>query len=337
MTIRTPERISATDSAVPNRQGAYQNYRIFDYALRSQVPLPELPFCGHSEPFVTTRRVVSSEADLAGFDPCHSWCSDSGQLTAQVSRRCEDYLLSFPGQAGFLLAQNGVISCVPEPEVEERRLRELLLSQVLPRYFAHTGELVLHASAVTLPNGCTVAFLGESGYGKSTLASFCHQQGAQYIDDDCILLRSGSGQAVILGGAPTVRLNSDSMDALGQDTTAFVPYADCSGKQQMRLADGLTPGAECRALDALFLLDAPQESGALHAVSIEPATGQRAVMAMISSAFNLDPSDHNTMSRTFESATGCLREGLSVYHLHYPREHALLPTVFQALLDHPGA
>jgi hypothetical protein len=69
-------------------------------------------------------------------------------------------------------------------------------------------------------------------------------------------------------------------------------------------------------------------------VCIQPATGQAAVMAIVSSAFNLDPSDHHTMARTFLRVTQALSEALPVYHLHYPREHVRLPQVLQALLDH---
>jgi len=39
-----------------------------------------------------------------------------------------------------------------------------------------------------LENSRSVAFLGNSGFGKSTLASSFHRNGVYLIDDDCILL-----------------------------------------------------------------------------------------------------------------------------------------------------
>jgi hypothetical protein len=87
-------------------------------------------------------------------------------------------------------------------------------------------------------------------------------------------------------------------------------------------------------LDALFLLGGPGANSVDDSVRIEPATGQAAVMAIVSSAFNLDPSDHNTMTRTFLGVTRRLGDGLPVHHLHYPREHARLPQVLQALMGH---
>lgn len=312
----------------------YQTYRIFDTIIASQIPLPELPAGGGREPFITARLVADGQLDLARFKTCHDWRDGGGRFICRTARRDAEYLLSFPAQASFLITPDGVISCVPGAGVGESLVRQLLLNQVLPRYLAHTGELLLHASAVTLTNGATVAFLGESGYGKSTLASFCQQQGAQIIDDDCIVLRSGAQGVSITGGVPTIRLYPDSLHALNHDPAAFVPYVAYSDKQQMRLAEGLTPGAESRVLAALYLLDAPGAALAANAVCIEPAAGQAAVMAIVSSAFKLDPSDHHTMTGTFMRVTQALTDALPVYHLHYPRAHARLPQVLQALLDH---
>lgn len=314
----------------------YETYRIFDVCIRSQAPLPELPVWREGEPSITVRMVESGQLDLEGFTTCHDWKRDAGPLICRSARRDAEYLLSFPERARFHINPGGIISCLPDSGTADGLVRQLLLNQVLPRYLAHTGELLLHGSAVTLPNGKTVAFLGETGHGKSTLASYCHQHGARIIDDDCILLRSQSQRISITGGVPTIRLYPDSLRALGHNPAGFLPYMDHSDKQQMCLAEGSTPGPESRVLDALFLLAAPGETSAGDAVRIEPAAGQAAMMAILSSAFNLAPSDPDTMTRMFSHAAWVLTEGqgLQVNLLHYPREHAKLPQVLEALLDH---
>jgi ABC-type dipeptide/oligopeptide/nickel transport system ATPase component len=187
--------------------------------------------------------------------------------------------------------------------------------------------LVLHASAVTLPNGSTVAFLGESGSGKSTLASYCQLQGAQIIDDDCILLRTHEGETRVTGGAPTLRLYPDSLRALGHNAADFAPYADGSSKLQMRL----THDSQSQQLTAVFLLNAPLTESSGKAVSIQPAAGQVAMMSMLNSVFSLDPSDTGTQADTFRRVAQTLGAGLPVYNLHYPREHTALPQVLHAL------
>jgi hypothetical protein len=338
MTVTQLQKNRSGTPGSPHGGQASETYRIFDTCIRSEVPLPELPVWREVDPRITVKMVESGQLALEGFVTCHDWKPDDGPLICRSARRDAEYLLTFPDRASFHFEPGGVISCLPAPGSTDWLVRQLLLNQALPRYLAHTGELVLHASAVTLQNGKTVAFLGESDHGKSTLASYCHQHGAQIIDDDCILLRSENNRISITGGVPTIRLYPDSLRALGHNPAGFVPYVEYSDKQQMCLPAGTTPGSEARALDALFLLGAPGDTSAGDAVHIEPAAGQAAVMAILSSAFNLDPSDHDTMARTFSHAGWVLTEGqgLRVHHLHYPREHTKLPQVLRALLDHTG-
>jgi hypothetical protein len=181
-----------------------------------------------------------------------------------------------------------------------------------------------------------VAFLGESGFGKSTLASYCYQNGAQVIDDDCLLLRSVGGAAHVIGGVPTIRLHPDSLHALGHNSAAFAPCVEYLDKQQMSLASGPAAGLAPRVLDALFLLGGPGDDPAGNTVRIQPAAGQAAMMAILRSVFSLDPTEPDTMRRTFAQAGRVLtgREGLRVYRLLYPRQHAKLPAVLRAVLDH---
>jgi len=312
-----------------------RSYCIFDTPISSELPLPELPLCTRGAARLTVRRAGARGWDSTRFRICHEW-RDGGRVICRSARGEEGYLLSFP-QAEFLIAPDGMIACAPAPGVGEAFVRQLLLGQVLPRCLAHAGELVLHASAVTLPDGRTVAFVGESGYGKSTLAFYCRRSGARLIDDDCVLLKFREGGVGVSGGVPTVRLNADTMAALDCDPDAFFPVSNLSNKRQMRLADDPSREGASPSLDTLFLLDAPAGDPASATVSIAPARGQAAVMAAVRSAFNLDPASHDTMARSFRQVSRLLGAGLPVYHLRYPRDHALLPRVWQALLDHPRA
>lgn len=312
-----------------------ETYRVFDTCVRSHLPLPELPVARDAQPRATIRKVNYGQLDLEGFSVRHTWQPENGPPICSSARRGDDYLLSFPDRAAFHITPGAVISCLPAPGSGDELVRQLLLSQVLPRFLGHSGELLLHASAVTLGNGKTVAFLGESGHGKSTLASYCQQRGAQLIDDDCIHLRFIDGRLHITGGVPTLRLYPDSQRALGHDATGFASYRESSGKQQMRLPPGATTGSQARALDTLILLAPPgDEAGGVDTVRIVPATGQIAMMSILRSAFTLDPSDTLTMTRTFAHAGRALQNGVGpgVKLLRYPREYDRLGQVWDALL-----
>jgi hypothetical protein len=315
-------------------------YLLFDTPVHSQVLLPELPTlhdCPGITPTVTIRQMAASRINAEGFQTRHEWRTEQGRMVCRCLRRGTDYLLSFPQQADFLIETGGAITCLPAPGVAQGLLRHLLLNQVLPRYLAHTGEQLLHASAVTLANGKTVAFLGESGFGKSTLASYCHLRGAHFIDDDCILLRCGEGGMRIAGGVPTLRLYPDSLRALGHDPAGFTPYGDRTDKLQMSLAAQQAQVSSPVTLQALFLLGAPGDAPADDAVIITPAGGQIALMSLVRGAFTLDPSDKHTLRQMFQRHAQILSAGVPVYHLNYLRAHRMLPQVLQALLSWPRA
>ncbi len=319
--------------------GQVISYRLFNTCLSSTIPLPEVPYWPYGNPSIRVRQAASGSFDLAGFVSRHDWCTDDGRLICRSARRGDQYLLSLPGQARFLISVGGEICCFPERGMDPGLLRQLLLNQVIPRYLAHTGALLLHASAVSFPNGSTVAFVGKSGIGKSTLASYCYSQGAQIIDDDCILFRVENSQLKITGGVPTIRLYSDSLDALGYNPHDFTRYADSTEKLQMCLPAGDTPGSDPRVLDSVFLLASPSElTSRGETVHIELASGAAAMMSIMGSAFSLDPSDPDSMRRIFSQAAQLLNEGqgLKVNHLYYPRDHAELPFVLRALLNNSG-
>lgn len=63
-----------------------------------------------------------------------------------------------------------------------------LLRQMTPAISATTGRLVLHASAVARDDA-VVAFVGESGVGKTTLASYLSTDPTSHVADDLLPVR----------------------------------------------------------------------------------------------------------------------------------------------------
>jgi hypothetical protein len=83
------------------------------------------------------------------------------------------------------------------------------------------GMLALHASAV-LVDGVAVAFVGTSGYGKSTIAAAFAQSGDIVLTEDLLALEpvSESGQLIGHGGYDYVRLWPDSAALLSESHLA---------------------------------------------------------------------------------------------------------------------
>lgn len=80
-----------------------------------------------------------------------------------------------------------------------------LLASVLLMLLGHP---VLHASAVEI-DGHAVAFVADSGMGKSTLAALACARGARFVTDDVLRLRFDDDRALCWLGATDNRLRRD--------------------------------------------------------------------------------------------------------------------------------
>ena len=346
-------------------------YLIFDTVLSCDFALPELPLvtvengwprpASRPVPDLTSFRIKSGitagdesgmtaggdsgmtvrlgegdpgRFDSQGFETAFEWRAPGDRVICRCERKDDEYLFVFLSSASFHISPGGRISCFLHQGASMQTLRHLLLNQIIPRYLATTGRLVLHASAVTLENGKSVAFLGNSGFGKSTLVSSFHRHGAQLINDDCILLECGENGVTAIGGLVGIRLFPDSVTAVFNESTGFTTYTPYTDKQQMFLKDQAREGQpEACTLDAMFLLSDPNDTPC-ESIRIEPVSGSEAMMAMIYSAFSLDPSDRKMIVGNFRNVGQAISEKLEVCSLQYPRVHDQLPQVRSAVVEY---
>lgn len=154
------------------------------------------------------------------------------------------------------------------------------------------GDPLLHASAVAI-GGRTVAFTGQSGRGKSTVAALCAAAGAAVVTDDLLRIRMGSdgleaircrGNAGELRLRPRVwklaeRFGSDATQrSTGDSRLGLLPSMTESGWTELRAIVVPTPDRERTELTwrrlqpteaMLALLSFPRvaglQSGELHA------------------------------------------------------------------------
>jgi hypothetical protein len=115
-----------------------------------------------------------------------------GALWAQFYRADTGYLLRFPGLADF--ASTGLeVTAWPAPGISGQTVEHLYLNQVLPLALSMQGKLVFHASAVEIGDGA-IAFMGESGKGKSTLAASFATSGYRFLTDDGLIVEAGNDE-----------------------------------------------------------------------------------------------------------------------------------------------
>lgn len=184
--------------------------------------------------------------------PFHQWAFPDGALWTQFFRQGAGYLLRFPDLADFEVSADGAsVQGYPAPGVSSPTVEHLYLNQVLPLALSRQGKLVLHGSAVDI-GGQGVAFLGESGRGKSTLAASFATEGTRFLTDDGLLLEWAGEQCLIIPSHPSIRLWEDSQSALMHAGTAMAPPVSFTSKARFLAGKGIPFCDESRPLHRVF-------------------------------------------------------------------------------------
>lgn len=302
-------------------------YRIFNFILESNISLPELSAVEKGTPSITFNLSSGTLPSDDNLDWVHHWRLSDGEISISCARRGDDYCLRFPQLADFLIHRRGDrIQCYRWPGEADDSVRHLLLDQVIPRVVAHLGGIVLHASAVQLEGG-GVVFLGESGWGKSTLAASFHQNGYQVLTDDCLLVTMVRDQVHCVPGYAGSRLWVDSFEAIMGEQAVFGQVAQYSSKRRLIPDKNKVTVKGEIPVRAIIVLADPQLVQHGEEIRLEPITGQRAVMELVTHSFHLDISDHKKIGQQFGALGHVVTSGVPVYRLWYPRDHTLLPAV----------
>ena len=253
----------------------------------------------------------------------HDWSEADGTVSLSGLRIGDQYGLVFPGvaEAWFNLEGNIGLWCDPDASVES--VRHILLDQVFPRLIAQRGSLVLHGSVATTAEARTVVILGDSGMGKSTLASGIALSGGQVLTDDCLLISFDGGQARAVSSYAGLRLWPDSLMALFEERQGeATPMTHYSSKLRLPSSTPASAGP-APAIDAVLVLQDDDNTGQ---VKLSPLSPQQACMALIGNAFQLDLGNLRHTHALLGLAARLAR-CVPVLALAYPRDYARLPGV----------
>jgi hypothetical protein len=171
-------------------------YTAYGLTIRSVIPLPELVVCKSN----TAADVVIQQEKIRRSLP-ETDCTG----TYFKMNKIEAYL--FWKQIGAFLVQNGKeILLDPFPEVEESLIRQALMGLVFAAVLQQRNLAVLHANAIAL-NGDAIAFMGNKGNGKSTMAASFYARGHAIVSDDLVALDLKNQVApLVFPGFPQLKL-----------------------------------------------------------------------------------------------------------------------------------
>jgi hypothetical protein len=190
-------------------------YSAYGLGIHSDLPLPELPAVQADADVVIRRTSVDGQKPSGAM----------GNASAWVTR--EKAFLRYEGVVSFLIRGGREILVEAVGGADEAQQRLYLLGPALGVLLHQRGQLVLHASAVSLGE-FAVAFVADKGFGKSTTAAAFCAAGHGLIVDDIFAINIAPGAGpMALPGFPQLKLwpesaakfvdNADSLPRLAPD------------------------------------------------------------------------------------------------------------------------
>ncbi|HEY8597155.1 MAG TPA: hypothetical protein VIL85_01920, partial [Thermomicrobiales bacterium] len=295
---------AAGRSATPPRLFAYHAYGL---TLHAQLPLPELrPATEQSVPDIVIHLGTPDAISPAWRGP-----------GAHFDDPLREVALVYTEGGSFFIRGGREVIVVPMPGQDEAAIRLNLLGVALAVAQHQRGRLVLHGSVVAA-DGRAVAFLGGSGWGKSTLAASLHNAGYPLIADDLVSLEFVDGVALAHPAYPQQKLWPDTATALGTDPATLPPLVATATKRALRLG-GPFPRAPLPLRRLYVLAEAATPA-------LIPLAGPTALAECVRHSFCVGLLSRSGDAAHFRQCADLLRQ-VAVARLERPKEFATLPVV----------
>ena len=305
-------------------------YRIYGICLKSHWPLP-----GHE-------RSPPDLADVELFEATPAVFSDASREAEKQSDR-EDWFrhvrlpdgsdyLHWSGLFEFLVSPDGRrIACRALSGASRESFQTYLLGQVLSFALLKQGIEPLHATTVVI-DGQAVAFLGDCGYGKSSLAAAFLQVGYALLTDDLLNLKQEEDQFVAYPGPPRIKLFPDiARSLLGERVNGTLMNSGTSKMVIPLDRNGKMYRQEPLPLRAIYVLTPPPRSSRIPRISIRSLSPRRAFIEMLKGTFNTIVMEPARLERQFDLATR-LAARVPVRSLSYPRDLRRISQVRESIL-----
>ncbi len=272
-------------------------------------------------------RAVREQHDIS-VAPYHQYIVDD-RVWAEFFRLDNKYMVRFPTLADFEVNADGTsVSAHPTDSADEPTIEHLFNNQIMPLAFSRQGRPTYHASVVTMGGGA-IAFIGESGFGKSTLATSFALEDEAFMTDDALLIDETNTGCIVQPSHASLRLWDDSAETLVSADSLRADPISYSTKSRLLAGGALSYCEEPRPLSAAYVL---ADNGTTD-ISIKKLTGLDCFMGWISNSFLLDIEDHDLLKQHFDW-THRISAAIPTFSLDYPREYGMLPEVRAALRSH---
>jgi len=316
-----------------NRNGderrSFRAYRLYGVCVRSQWWLPYIE-CAEADPLavelVEGPALLFEEAvrEAAGKPSAAEWYQ-------HTCLRDGSHYLRWSELFEFLVSADGCrIAGRPLTHVSLEAFHTYLLGVVLSFSLLKRGLDPLHATAVVV-DGRAVGFLGNDGYGKSSLGGAFIQIGYPVLTDDLLVLREGDQGFSAYSGPPRIKLFPEiARNLLGEQVTG-IPMNPLTRKLVIPLDRHQSHHAAV-PLKTLYVLTRPEVRARSERVTLRRLSQRSAFLALLKNAFNTDIIESERLRRQFLLCTR-IASTIPMKLLSYPRNLASLPLVRDAILS----
>lgn len=225
-----------------NNGATYRRYAVSGLIIESGFDLPE--WSGFEIAIDATAPQVRIR-----LKALHSGKEDTAESV--IDRK--DSAFSVPSTARYRMIEGREIVVTPFPGAKMAEIRLFLLGTAWAVLCYQRELFILHAAAVRINNGA-VAFCGDSGAGKSSLAAQCADMGYPPVSDDlCRISLSVQGAPRVYPSTPRLKLWNDTLEAMGCSTDGLA--RDHFRLEKFHLPVKETGGRDALPLRAIYLLE----------------------------------------------------------------------------------
>jgi hypothetical protein len=307
-------------------------YGVYGIELASSLPLP-LPACAAT----SLARVELSLADPQAFaEPAAAARVVSpGSWFALAELADGATYVRWEGLGEFVVSADGArIACAKAPGAHDESFHVYLLGQALSYALVKAGFEPIHGT-VLAKDGRAIALLGDSGYGKSTLAACMLAAGARLLTDDLLLVRVTGDGYLAYPGPARIKLLPDTAARFLPQAAEGVRMNPLTNKMILTLEEDRVE-RQPTPLTGVYVLPSPADTGRRRRIGFQVLSPREAFVALVSNTFNRQLTDPGRMGRQ-HAQTAALSRAVPIVAVSYPRGIDHVDALAEAILAHAGA
>lgn len=315
--------------ALIGKHMSFQVYHLYGLYLRSQwhLPCPELKESGIPEvrllegsPSLFSRMYLKTERGAKKKAFFHYTRLRDGSTYIRWSGLFE-FLISGDGTSilGHQLDHTSTEAFI-----------NYLLGQVLSFAMVKQGIEPLHSTVVMIDGGA-VGFIGNCGYGKSSLGASFLLAGYPLLTDDLLILKENNGCFAAYPGLPRIKLFPKIAKKLIGEKVEGFPMNDLTSKLILPL-DRHQFARIPVPLRSIYVLTPPAGRLLSKNVTIRRLSQRRSLLSLLRNTFNTKVTEPERLKRQFKFFAKIVSK-VPIKTLSYPRSLKSLPLVREAIFN----